>query len=100
MSEMRNCRDLWIAVLFRAVADAASVMGREQRRNESGEMLDRYRSRDWILGNGADFQEVCSMAGFHPEEVITAVKSGRALRVIRARNQYSPIGEPRHAEDL
>ncbi len=80
MSEMKPLRDLWIAVLFRAVADAARA---DENWADTAERLDRLRARDWILGGGPDFREVCDMAGFHPEDVIGVVRSGRAKRWLR-----------------
>lgn len=55
-------RDLWLAVLQQAVADATSPAGPEEsRRNIQREALQ------WLKPGNADFQEVCYLADVDPD---------------------------------
>lgn len=67
-----GCRQLWCAVLMRAVMDALSP-------NPYSD-VDRRAKRDaisWLDGGGRDFKQVCTLAGLDPEAVHDAWKSGR-----------------------
>lgn len=58
-------RQLWCAVLGRAVLDAtdhvAAIGGEVSRRRI------REDARGWIIGNGPDFRTACEAAGYDPD---------------------------------
>ena len=58
-------RQLWCAVLHRALQDAtdriATVSGEDER------MRIREEARNWFLRNGYDFRIACEAAGFDPD---------------------------------
>lgn len=68
-------RQLWCAVIGRALADAmddvatvSNLLQREQIRQDA---------RSWFICNGADFQAACNAAGYDP-----GVLRPRVLRMI------------------
>jgi hypothetical protein len=67
------CKDMWIAVLKQAIADALRPLkGEPEFRNkvqQPWEVLLVEHSRSWITNLGSDFKAVCEMAGFNPENV-------------------------------
>ncbi len=67
-------RDLWQAVLERAVADALYIG------MEPYSLLEKAQAHAWIMGGGEEFQRVCIYAGFSPE----------AIRDRYAKNQIKP----------
>ena len=61
-------RDLWRAVVSQAVMDASwKQTGKHENVGDS--RINRDRARAWLLGNSADFREVCSLADFDPDAV-------------------------------
>lgn len=76
-AEARSLRDLWIAVLARAVVDASRYAPSNLRckTEEQHAVRDAY---NWINHGGEDFQLVCEMAGIDARAVQRALHSGRA----------------------
>lgn len=54
-------QQLWADVMLLAVKDAVNPGKTVNRRRE------RDQAREWLLGNSADFQQVCEFAGINPE---------------------------------
>ena len=90
-------RQLWCAVLGRAVEDALGKPG-----GISGEFAQTravLEARSWFLENGLDFRRACEAAGFEPD-----VLRERVLRLVAKRDALLPAAlpeesrysEPRH----
>ena len=56
-------RALWTAVITQAIHDARGKVASAEG------LRERDRARSWFLTAGADFQQVCALAGFDPEWV-------------------------------
>ena len=65
MHTPQACRHLWQRVFLQALRDAIA----EYKRPLSEHRAVRASARTWLDSNSADFQEVCSLAGYDPEMV-------------------------------
>lgn len=63
---------LWRAVVVRALEDACYVVrktGNAKTKWYSPAAGEQREARDWLIGNGRDFREVCTLAGLDPDAV-------------------------------
>ena len=73
-------KDLWVAVLCRAVLDACKgppMLNMDLKCNRSHQNIytyDRDQARHFFLEGGAHFRLICEMAGRNPEYVQSKVK--------------------------
>ena len=73
-------KDLWVAVLCRAVLDACKgppLLDMTRRANISHKnhyTFDRDQARHFFLHGGKHFREICEMAGRNPDYVQTRIK--------------------------
>jgi len=73
-------KDLWVAVLCRAVLDACKgppMLNLDLKSNRSHQNIytfDRDQARHFFMEGGAHFRLICEMAGRNPEYVQTKVK--------------------------
>ena len=73
-------KDLWIAVLCRAVLDACKgppALDMDKKSNKSHQNLytyDRDQARHFFMEGGAHFRLICEMAGRNPDYVQTKVR--------------------------
>ena len=73
-------KDLWVAVLCRAVLDACKGSPRldvTRKANKSPQnhyTYDRDQARHFFLEGGKHFRHICEMAGRNPEYVQTKIK--------------------------
>ena len=65
-ADANDCRDLWRRVLHRAVVDVTRYNPKTATDDQFGAHRDAL---NWFAGDGADFREVCCMAGFDPDVV-------------------------------
>lgn len=65
MSNPQAARHLWQRVVLQALRDAIVV----RKRPDSAHQAARSAAICWLDGGTADFNEVCSLAGFDPEMV-------------------------------
>jgi len=73
-------KDLWVAVLTRAVLDACKgppALDMRRRANKSHQSLYNYnrdQARHFFLSGGSHFRDVCEMAGRDPEYVQSKIR--------------------------
>jgi len=73
-------KDLWVAVLTRAVLDACKGppqldMSRKANRSHQNHYhYDRDQARHFFLAGGSHFREVCEMAGRNPDYVQAKIR--------------------------
>ena len=73
-------KDLWVAVLYRAVLDACKgppqldLTRRANISHHNHYKYDREAARHFFLNGGKHFREVCEMAGRNPEYVQNKVR--------------------------
>ena len=73
-------KDLWVAVLCRAVLDACKgppQLDMSRLANKSHQSLYNYNreaARHFFMTGGAHFRQICEMAGRNPEYVQTKIK--------------------------
>jgi hypothetical protein len=79
-SQTQNIRDLWVAVLARAVLDAARA---EEPAPNGAEQAARRRAYNWISDGGADFRQVCQMAGFDPRAIREKLRTGNLPALVK-----------------
>lgn len=77
----RSCAQLWCAVIMQLIEDATS--------NAPALHNERRDARRWFLRKGADFCEVCALAGLDAEAV-----QSRALKLIAEEDAINPPGTP------
>ena len=66
-------RQLWCAVLDRAMQDAMDRIATVSGENERLKL--REEARDWFLRNGDDFRVACESAGYDPDYLRSRVLS-------------------------
>src|SRR3546814_204812 len=73
-------RLLWVAVIIRAIEDATRNATMDSGASKSAKAAAQREARDWFVRGGADFQEVCGLAGLRPDEVrecaLAAIRGG------------------------
>ena len=73
-------KDLWVAVLYRAVLDACKgppnldLTRRANISHQNHYTYDRDQARHFFLEGGAHFKNICEMAGRNPEYVQNKVR--------------------------
>jgi hypothetical protein len=73
-------KDLWVAVLCRAVLDAVKGppnldMNRYANRSHKNQYTyDRDQARSFFLAGGTHFRQICEMAGRNPDYVQTKIR--------------------------
>ena len=73
-------KDLWVAVLYRAVLDACKgppnldMSSRANVSHRNHYNYDRDQARHFFLTGGAHFKEICEMAGRNPTYVQAKIK--------------------------
>ena len=73
-------KDLWVAVLCRAVLDAVKGppqldMSRKANKSHQNHYhYDRDQARHFFMEGGKHFREICEMAGRNPDYVQTKIK--------------------------
>ena len=81
--DVESCRDLWWAVINRAIRDAH--MEWKSRKDGLSEKTTNHRIMSdnakaaairWFTEAGDDFRHVCSLAGADPDFISEAFKSG------------------------
>ena len=68
------CRNLWISVLLQNISDAFFPLKMTRslvtgKRRSVITRQDIFEAREWLLNDSKDFKDVCSWAGFEPEDV-------------------------------
>ena len=66
-------RQLWCAVLDRAMQDALDRIATVSGANERQKL--RQEARDWFFRNGDDFRAACESAGYDPDYLRSRVLS-------------------------
>ncbi len=66
-------RQLWCAVLDRAMQDAMDRIATVSGANEREKL--REEARNWFLRNGDDFRSACESAGYDPDYLRSRVLS-------------------------
>lgn len=66
-----GCRELWVSILARMVLDLDPT--KKSREAKQARIDARY----WFDHCGRDFELVCTLAGFDPEAVRDAYRSGK-----------------------
>ena len=74
MSGMRE-NGLWAAVIHLAFDDARHPKPHKHRNQSTVFTGDQDCARDWLLGNGSTFRDVCDMAGMNPDYILVAAKA-------------------------
>ena len=73
-------KDLWVAVLCRAVLDACKgpprldMTRKANKSHQNHYTYDRDQARHFFLEGGKHFRHICEMAGRNPEYVQTKIK--------------------------
>jgi hypothetical protein len=59
-------RDLWVKVLRIQLLDALRPVIGTKCSVRKGKSLIKRRAISWLMSGGADYEEVCTLAGFDP----------------------------------
>lgn len=77
----QNPRDLWVAVVVRAILDATGTpVG---IRSPGDVRYAQLSAQSWLEDGGADFREVCEMAGIDPEALRRIACSGQLGALVK-----------------
>jgi hypothetical protein len=84
----QNHRDLWVAVITRAVLDAGGLVLGD--RNPAEIVAAIRQARAWLTDDTPDFREVCGMAGVDPEAILRVTRSGNLETLVAEyRNRFN-----------
>jgi len=93
-------KDLWVAVLCRAVLDACKeppdldLTKRANISHQNHYTYDRNQARHFFMKGGKHFRDICEMAGRNPEYVRSKIR-----KVILRKNGWNvdvPVTSPYH----